>query len=393
MLLKSISLCGSAAPAAAKLRAFWHLHAVYVTSWSMKSAVYVLVCLLSLAWLRECLGEAKARIGISTALTGNGATYGVDTKNVLQFANNKLAHGKYELIFDDDRCNGKDAVAVAHRFVDVLHLKFVAGYPCSGTVLATSDIFEKAHVIQLSTGASSANVSEAGDYIFRTFPSDRQAAERLYGYVFSQHKKFGVLSEQTDYAQSFWRSFQESAKAGALELSAEDYLTDTSDFRAVIGKLRARNVEGIFINSQTELTFLAILRQIRELQWNPKIYAAYWPGTAAVLDKAADLAEGTIYVDMPTLKEALNEEGAGLYREFESIYGKMNSIELLFGTNFEGFRALQAAIESGQEPRQYLYTHRFQGIFGEWWFDKNGDIRGLDFVLKTIKSGAVRPAS
>lgn len=38
----------------------------------------------------SCFAEEKIEIGVSTALTRNAATYGVDAKNALQFANERF---------------------------------------------------------------------------------------------------------------------------------------------------------------------------------------------------------------------------------------------------------------------------------------------------------------
>ena len=41
--------------------------------------------------------------------------------------------------------------------------------------------------------------------------------------------------------------------------------------------------------------------------------------------------------------------------------------------------------------KDYLFQTKFQGIFGDYSFDRNGDIRGLSFVVKTIVDGKVVP--
>jgi hypothetical protein len=38
---------------------------------------------------------------------------------------------------------------------------------------------------------------------------------------------------------------------------------------------------------------------------------------------------------------------------------------------------------------QRLKSSRYNGIFGEWHFDENRLITGLDFVLKKIENGQI----
>jgi branched-chain amino acid transport system substrate-binding protein len=352
----------------------------------MKTSTLCLA-ILSLLFIVNSQAEDRIKIGISTALTGNAASYGIDLKNSLLFANEKIAQNRYELIFEDDKCNGKDAVAVAHRFVDVLKLKYAAGFACSGTVLATARTYEKAGVIAMTMSASAADISQAGDFIFRTWPSDAGAARKLFYEIAANHKRLGVLSEQTDYAQGFLKSLQESNADKKIEIFNESYLTENTDFRSLILKLKQKNIDSLFINSQTEVTFLSALKQVKELGLAAQIYSAYWAGSSNFLGNAKDLSEGIVYVDLPAVKEAASLEGIKLFEEFQAKFGRMNGIELMFATAFEGFRALHQAIQSGQDTRKYLYTTRFHGLFGEWSFDQNGDIQGLEFVIKVVRQG------
>ena len=334
---------------------------------------------------------SSIRIGISTALTGNAAPYGVDMRNVFLFANEKLANNQYTLIFDDDRCNGKDAVAVAHRFIDILRLPYAIGFACSSTVFASAALYEKAQVPVITTSASAAGIAKAGDFIFRTWPSDAGSARRLRRYVALHQRHLGILSEQTDYAQAFLQSFIESNSEKTLPLETENFLTDQTDFRSSLLKLKNRSIDALFINSQTELTFLAVLKQVRELNWNIPLYAAFWPGSAVLLETAKGLADGVRYVDAPSANDVLTAEGKSVLKEFTDRFGRMNSIEMLFATSYEGFRALHQAIQSGQDIRGYLYRTTFHGIFGDWSFDSDGEIKAFDFVMKVVRDNKPEP--
>lgn len=329
--------------------------------------------------------EEKVKIGVSLALTGSAATYGGDIRNVLEFANEKLTNSRYELVFDDDRCNGRDAVTVAHRFIDVMKLNYVSGFACSSALLPSASLYEKARVITITPSASAADISKAGDFIFRTCPSDKFSAKRLYEYIAPRHKKFGFVSEQTDAVQGFLNSFIEANEGGALQIVNENFLTETTDFRSLLLKLRAKNIDGLHLNCQTEQTLLAVLKQVRAMGWSVPLYNVYFAGSPALLEKAQGASEGVVYVDLPNVRDVLTAEGKLLYEEFEKKYGGMKSIDLYFATGFEALRAIDAAAQSGKEPREFLYGTKFHGLLGDWSFDRNGDIQGLNFVIKVVR--------
>lgn len=336
---------------------------------------------------RPAIAQEKIKIGVSVPLSGGAATYGVDVKNSLLFANEKLANNKYEFLFEDDVCNGKSAVSIAHKFIDVLGLKYVTGFACSGTVLPSAPLYERGKVLTMVTCASAAEIAKSGDFVFRTAPNDKFGAKELYKHIQSKHKSIGMLSEETDYCQGFYNSFVENNSNAELTIYNENFLSESKDFRTLLLRLQTKKVEAVFINTQTEEGLLNVLRQFKQLKISLPIYAAYWPSAATILDKSKDLVEGVEYVDVPELDRVLTEEGRSLYDEFKSKYGKLNSIDLIFGSVFEGFRALHQAIDSGQEVRGYLYKTRFDGIFGPWWFDKDGEIQGLRFQIKKIENG------
>lgn len=97
-------------------------------------------CFLNVSFL---FTEEKIKFGVSTALTGEAASYGIDLKNALVFANDRLGQGRYEFVFEDDKCNGKDAVVAARRLIDVHKVKYVIGFACSSTILSTAPPLRK----------------------------------------------------------------------------------------------------------------------------------------------------------------------------------------------------------------------------------------------------------
>lgn len=357
-------------------------------------SIWPLALCILLANLSTYAGaEPPIKIGVSTPLTGNASTYGLDVKNVLQFANQKLANGKYELVFEDDRCNGRDAVTVAHRFIDVLQIKHVLGLPCSGALLPAAPLYERSKVVVISAGSSAESVSKAGEYIFRTWPSDLLAVKILFDYIASKHKTLGVLSEETEYAQGFLQSLNALNVGQSTRIYNQNYLATDRDFRSMLLKLRAEGIDGLLINSQTEISAAAILKDIKTMNWSIPVYNGFLAGSPAFLEVAGDLAENIIFPDFTPITQSYSKDGKELYEEFKLQYGAPKSMDIIFTTAFESFRAMHEAIESGQDERKFLYNTKFSGLVGTWSFDRNGDIQGLSPVLLVIRNQRPVPLS
>ena len=117
------------------------------------------------------------------------------------------------------------------------------------------------------------------------------------------------------------------------------------------------------------------------------VYGAYLPGSSTFLELAGTLAEGIIFIDFTPAEDLLDEEGRSLYGEYLKRYGPLKSWSFAFPAAFEGFRAVTQAIGSGKPPQTYLRSAKFQGIFGAYSFDKNGDLRGLKHSMRVVRGG------
>lgn len=339
----------------------------------------------------------KIKIGVSVPLSGVGSSYGTDVKNALTFANEKFANNAYELIIEDDQCLDKEAVTIAHKFINVDKVKYALGMPCSGTVLASAPVYEKAGVIVITSGAGAPLITFAGDYIFRTKPTLKIAGQKLAMDMATKFRKVGAITEETAYCQGLTDAVIESSKlvpiASGLKVINENFLPQTADFRSTLLRLKTKGVEAIFINPQGEATLITIFNQLKSMNWNVPVYGTFLPGTKSFIEAYGSKADGLIFADVPFNEDTLNDEGLKLYRKFTDQYGPAKGGEHFVTFSFLSFNTLHQAILSDENVKDYLYKTKFKGIFDEYSFDKNGDVVSdkITYGLKVIKDGkAVR---
>lgn len=350
---------------------------------------FLVSLLLSLPFVGFC--EAKIKIGVSLPLSGGSASEGVDLRSLLIFGNKHVAHDAYELVFEDDQCSDRQAVSIAHKFIDIDHVKYVLGYACSGAVLAAAPLYEKSKILTIALATGAPEISQAGDYIFRTIPSLNVAAEHLFKNAAARFKKVGILSEETAYCQGLAKAFVSQSTAGAFRIYSENYLPETNDFRTLFAKLRQKGVEALFLNPQSENGMILMYQQLLDAKWNIPIYAAYYPGFSTFLGKYGKKADGIVFADLPFVASSLDDKGKELYELYKKENGTPKSSEFYFITALAALKALHAATMSGTDEHAYLYSHTFEGLFGRFGFDANGEVRGdrLTFILKTIRDGKV----
>jgi branched-chain amino acid transport system substrate-binding protein len=333
------------------------------------------------------ISQKKIKIGISTALTGAAANYGLDLRDAVMFANEKFGEGKYQLIFEDDKCNGLEAVTIANKFINLDKVDYVLGFVCSGAALAALPIYDKAKIPVMITSASSARIRDAGENVFRTAPSDLEAGKLLFSHISKKHKRIGIISEETDYAQDLKNAFLLDNKDRQLELIERNYLPELTDFRTMLLQLKQANVEAVFINSQTESSAILIVKQLSDVKLSVPLYGAYFPGSPVFIEQLGKLAEGIEFVDPPSPKNVLTSDGIKTMAEYQTSYQAVRSIESTVYTTYEGFRVLDLTVESGINYKDFLLSEKFSGIFGNFSFDAKGELIGLNFKIKKIQNG------
>lgn len=147
------------------------------------------------------------------------------------------------LIANDDD-DPEVAKQVARRLADNPEVLGVIGHWSSGVTLAAAPTYEQARLVAISPVSTSVKLSNAGDYIFRTVPSDRFAGSALSRYAVERAKKRRAavfFNSQSNYSQSLKDEFTTAFYADGGEVVAEIDLSQphfnaAEAYKAVTGK-------------------------------------------------------------------------------------------------------------------------------------------------------------
>jgi branched-chain amino acid transport system substrate-binding protein len=347
-----------------------------------------IICLLTIV-AREVAAD-PVRIGVSLPLTGESAGAGIDARNALEFAARHFGKGKAELWFEDDQCTGKGAVSAANKLVSLSKVSVVLGPICSGALLAAGPIYERAGILTFGIATSSPAISGMGPHIFRVAPNDVVSAKLLASHMNASGLAVGVLSEQTEFCESFRHVLRSTLEAAGKTVVDLTFLPGEADLRSLLLRLKAAKVEGLFINTQNERTFLNVVEQVERLGWKPRIYAAYWPSSGTVLSMLGGRAEGIEFVDLKAPEQFLSPEGLDIYRTFKKEYGEPKSNPVVPPLAMEAFRCAISSLET-PDAIGFIRSTTFRGIFGSYTFDRDGDISTAPLGMYKIKSGRVEP--
>jgi len=373
-----------------------------------KTIVWLIVAIIVIAGIwygvsRKPAEKEVIKVGVIAPLSGQAASYGEYVIKSLKLSIedfNRQSEGfDFEAIYEDGMCDPKEAVTAINKLISVDNVNYVIGGFCSGETLAIAPIAEENKIILLSPGSGSPDITDAGDYVFRNFVSDDFTAKALAKIAIEQDdKKIALITENTDYPQTLKKSFIESytSKEGEILLD-ETFTEDSLDFRTIITKAKNQNAENILIVVQSYKNASQLLKQMKELDYSPKIYTT----ESVISDEALnfydvgykDILEGTIF-SHPKFDENLPKASA-LLAKYKERYGTTEGPvpPLYLATYYDSSFLLGEAIKNaGNDPtkvKEYFYTIQgWDGAVGDFSFDKNGDAV-MDVEVKTISNGKI----
>lgn len=357
------------------------------------------------AWLNSGGDSGEAgpiKIGFIAPLTGDAATYGEPAKNIVAMAVEEInaaggVNGQMlEVIYEDGKCNGKDATSAMNKLVTVDQVKAVIGGFCSGESLAIAPIANQNSVLLFSPGSSSPDLTtEGGEFFFRNYPSDSSQAKVLADAAFNKMgwTKVAVLQEQTDYAEALQSTFVSEFEALGGEVMVEKFATGNTDFRTALTKLRTFGPNALMFSVQTYDPADLALKQMNQLGWSVSLIGSDVIPSSPIVTETPELVEGMLAAQF-----GVNSAG-DKFQTFNEAYKAKHGVDVPYAsygqTEYDAVYMLADALnEVGNDgtalKEWFSNASGWEGVSGVVEFDENGD-RTVGHKLEVIKGGLVMP--
>ncbi len=357
----------------------------------------LLIILIACAPTQEMKKEETGKIvlGAMLPLTGDGAAYGEPISRQLMLAVDEInaaggIDGKMiEIKLEDSKCNPKDGATAASKLIDVDGVKVIFGGACSGETLGAIPIAEQAKVIIISPSATSPKITNAGDYIFRTAPSDayagKVAAEKALAMGF---RKAAIINENGDYPQGLKDTFATVFSKGGQVVAAESYNPDDTDFKTQILKIKDAKPDVIYVVPQAPPKGVLLIKQLKEQGVAQQLMTAeVLIGRDVVKEHGTDM-EGLLGVEAK-----FDEKGTIASKILDAYRAKYGEPPFPFyqaAIRDAVYLVVNAIKEHGldtEKIKEELYaTKDWEGAIGKLSIDENGEPI-LDFSIKQVKNG------
>lgn len=335
------------------------------------------------------------KIGVVTPLSGDCALYGENAKNANSIAVNEInSNGgilgkKLQLIYQDGKCTSQGGLSAAQKLVNIDNVKIILGGVSSSETLGLAPFTEKNKILVFSSGASSPDISDAGIYIFRNYPSESilgsETAKLIYKDGF---RNIGILVENTDYPVSIQKVFTNEFKSlGGNIAVVQNYNSDSKDFKSELTKIKNTNIDAILFLPQTGLSGGLAAKQAYELDINVPYYGDAQFGGTQALETAGVAANNLKFVDAPIVQST---KGKKFLDKYNNLYGKP-VMNYFVSAEYDGVYLVRDAIQAcnGDQNtdclRDYFYNlPDYNGTIGNYKFNSKGDVEGIKFTVKQI---------
>jgi branched-chain amino acid transport system substrate-binding protein len=226
------------------------------------------------------IAEETIKIGFIGPLTGDTAVVGESALASAQIAIKEIndAGGilgkQVELIIEDGKCRGQDATVAANKLIHIDQVSSIVGGVCSSETIAAAPIAEKAGIVMISPGSSNPSITHAGEYIFRTYPSDSFQGKEAATYLYEKgYRKVAIFHEQSDFAVGIKEEFITAFTTypGTEIVGIETAPSGNRDIRTQLTRLKNKEPEVLYSLTYTDLA-ISSFKQSKELGWQPFIF-------------------------------------------------------------------------------------------------------------------------
>ncbi len=367
--------------------------------WPLISIV-VLVLVAIIGWNNYNKDQSDVlKIGVLFPLTGDAASYGEKGQKAIEMAveqvnaSGGLHEKKVLAIFEDSRAEPHTGVTAMRKLISVDKVPAVVGDIVSSVTLPAAPIAEKNKVILIAPTSSAPAITDAGEYIYRVWPSDLAEGEAIARYAYEHgYRRAAIMHLNNDYgiaiAGIFTKTFNSDDSSVIL---SEGYLAKDNDFRTSLHKITQAKADVIYLAGYYA-DISKIIRQAREIGIKQQFLGVTAIEDNKFLELAGMAAENIIYPLATGFDSASSDPVIqGFISEFNNKYGyEPGWVEAhaydAFMLTCQAIREIEEPIDGPKIKQYFDEMGDYKGVTGNIKFDHNGDVT-KPVVFKTVRDG------
>jgi branched-chain amino acid transport system substrate-binding protein len=302
---------------------------------------------------------------------------------------------KLALVGEDDAGDPKQGPIVAQKLVDA-GVVGVVGHLNSGVSIPASTVYANNGLVQVSPSSTnpdytlkSSKTPKGAISAYRVVATDAQQGPALAKYMLAHGgKNVAVLDDATQYGKGLADQVASSITAGGAAVVSREAATDkTTDFKAVLTEIKAKNPDYVFWGGMDD-TAATLVKQMRELGMTAKLVGADGACTDKFIELSGEAGKGVIcsQAGMPLSQMA---KGAQFNTDYEKAFPGQK-VQIYSPFSYDATFAIVAAMKlaNSTDPEAIAAAMpkvSFDGLIGNIAFDDKGDIKGGAISIFEVK--------
>jgi branched-chain amino acid transport system substrate-binding protein len=337
----------------------------------------------------------RAKIGVISIITGQGAAYGEAITNGIKLARDEV-NAKGEVLIDlkveDSSGKQEQALAAAQKLINSEKVVAIIGPTLSNEMFAAGPEANASGVPIMGTSTTAKGIPQIGKFVFRNSMPESQAIPASVGHAVRKFniKKVALLYGNDDaFTKSGFDTMKEVAEKLKLNIvTIQEFQKGQADYKAQLTKIASLKPDAVFCSALYNEGGV-ILAQARKMGLKVPFVGGNGFNSPQVIEIAKEAAEGLI-VATPWFGEKNDPKVKAFVTKYEKAYGKKP--DQFAAQAYDAFyimtNALKAAgtADRGKLRDALAATKNFQGVVGKFSFDAERDVVMTPSVL-IVKGG------
>ena len=337
----------------------------------------------------------KAKIGVISIITGQGAAYGEAITNGIKLARDEVnAKGEVfvDLKVEDSSGKQEQALAAAQKLINSEKVVAIIGPTLSNEMFAAGPEANASGVPIMGTSTTAKGIPQIGKFVFRNSMPESQAIPASVGHAVKKYniKKVALLYGNDDaFTKSGFDTMKEVAEKLKLNIvTIQEFQKGQADYKAQLTKIASLKPDAVLCSALYNEGGV-ILAQARKMGLKVPFVGGNGFNSPKVIEIAKEAAEGLI-VATPWFGDKDDPMVKAFVAKYEKAYGKKP--DQFAAQAYDAFYIMANALrEAGAADRAKLRdslaaTRNFQGVVGKFSFDADRDVVMTPSVL-IVKGG------
>lgn len=323
------------------------------------------------------------KVGILAPLTGGAASYGENARKGAELALKDFSAGHpdvhVELSVEDSQGEAAVGTRAASKLVDLDGVVAIMGDVTSGVTMAVAPLANEKKIPLISPGGSSPNITDAGEYVFRTWPSDVFEADAMVRHIGdAKITKLAIMRINNEYGAAMETAVR--AKLAGMPVTIVDAQTfeqGAREMRAQLLHVQEAQPDGIYFIGFPEAA-VVFGHAYAETGLHVSLFATSAFEDPQVPRDSGAALDGTVY----TKPQAVSAGADAFKKAYNTAYGADPGVvsdtaydaTMLVLNAIATTEAAKAPVTGAAIQAQLVKVKNYAGVSGDLSFDANGDV-------------------